>query len=263
MPSFGEQLKREREKRSITLDDISVSTKISRRLLRALEEDHFEQLPGGIFNKGFIRAYAKYVGLDEDQIVADYLVASGEEQPAAAPLPEAPARRDEPEVSREQEKAWTIPWGSLAMVLLLAALGLALWRERDRMRQAESASPPEPLPITTPSPATSPTTPASTPASSVPPAAQTFTILVEAREECWISLSSDGKDVFEGTLQAGETKKILAQRQAVVKAGNVGGIAISFNGSKVPIEGKPGQVKAFRFDENGVSTVTSSAPATN
>ena len=63
MPSFGEQLRRERERRSITLDDISVSTKISTRLLRALEEDHFEQLPGGIFNKGFIRAYAKWVTL--------------------------------------------------------------------------------------------------------------------------------------------------------------------------------------------------------
>ena len=77
LPSFGEKLKQEREKRKITLEQISVSTKIGTRMLQALEEDKFSQLPGGIFNKGFVRAYARFVGLDEDQTVADYLQASG------------------------------------------------------------------------------------------------------------------------------------------------------------------------------------------
>ena len=67
MPSFGEKLKQEREKRKMTLEEISISTKIGTRMLQALEEDKFNQLPGGIFNKGFIRAYSRYVGLDEDQ----------------------------------------------------------------------------------------------------------------------------------------------------------------------------------------------------
>ena len=73
MPSFGEKLKLEREKRKITLEQISVSTKIGTRMLQALEEDRFNQLPGGIFNKGFVRAYSRFIGLDEDQVVADYL----------------------------------------------------------------------------------------------------------------------------------------------------------------------------------------------
>ena len=81
MPSFGEKLKLEREKRKITLEQISVSTKIGTRMLHALEEDKFSQLPGGIFNKGFVRAYARFVGLDEDQTVADYLQASGDAPP--------------------------------------------------------------------------------------------------------------------------------------------------------------------------------------
>ncbi len=78
MPSFGEKLKLEREKRKISLEQISSSTKIGTRMLQALEEDKFSQLPGGIFNKGFVRAYARVVGLDEDQTVADYLQASGD-----------------------------------------------------------------------------------------------------------------------------------------------------------------------------------------
>ncbi|HEY4960339.1 MAG TPA: helix-turn-helix transcriptional regulator, partial [Terriglobales bacterium] len=79
--SFGERLRREREMRGISLDDIADATKIGTRLLRALEEEHFELLPGGIFNKGFVRAYAKYVGLNEEEAVADYLQAAGETVP--------------------------------------------------------------------------------------------------------------------------------------------------------------------------------------
>jgi cytoskeleton protein RodZ len=80
MGSFGEKMQREREMRSITLDEISESTKISARMLRALEEEEFEKLPGGIFNKGFVRAYARYLGLNEEQAVADYLGAEAESE---------------------------------------------------------------------------------------------------------------------------------------------------------------------------------------
>ncbi len=82
MPSFGAKLKLEREKRKITLEQISISTKIGIRMLQALEEDNFNQLPGGIFNKGFVRAYSRFLGLDEDQTIADYMQASGDPLPA-------------------------------------------------------------------------------------------------------------------------------------------------------------------------------------
>jgi cytoskeletal protein RodZ len=75
LEAFGEKLRRQREQRGITLEAISSSTKISTRMLRALEEEHFDQLPGGVFNKGFIRAYARQVGLDEEEAISDYLAA--------------------------------------------------------------------------------------------------------------------------------------------------------------------------------------------
>src|SRR5437879_1062766 len=80
MGTFGERMQREREMRSITLDEIAESTKISARMLRALEEEEFEKLPGGIFNKGFVRAYSRYLGLDEEQAVADYMGAEAESE---------------------------------------------------------------------------------------------------------------------------------------------------------------------------------------
>ena len=72
MGSFGERLQREREMRGVTLDEIAEATKIGTRSLRALEAQEFEKLPGGIFNKGFVRAYAKFLGIDEEQAVTDY-----------------------------------------------------------------------------------------------------------------------------------------------------------------------------------------------
>ncbi len=80
MGAFGEKLRKQREQRGIELDKISNATKISTRMLRALEEEHFDQLPGGVFNKGFVRAYARQVGLDAEEAVSDYLAALRESQ---------------------------------------------------------------------------------------------------------------------------------------------------------------------------------------
>jgi cytoskeleton protein RodZ len=75
MAHFGEELRREREARGIALDSITDLTKIGSRHLVALESEHFEQLPGGVFNKGIVRSYARAVGLDEDVWVGRYVSA--------------------------------------------------------------------------------------------------------------------------------------------------------------------------------------------
>ena len=80
MGAFGDKLRKQREQRGIELDAISNTTKISARMLRAIEEERFDLLPGGVFNKGFIRAYARQVGLDEEEAVTDYLTALRESQ---------------------------------------------------------------------------------------------------------------------------------------------------------------------------------------
>jgi len=142
LPSFGEKLKQEREKRKITLEQISSSTKIGTRMLQALEEDKFNQLPGGIFNKGFVRAYSRCVGLDEDQTVAEYLQASGDLPPVATEIQvrEDNAREDEArenalrvarlDVAGSDDTPRQLPWGWFAAILLVIALALSLWSHR-------------------------------------------------------------------------------------------------------------------------------------
>ena len=73
MNEFGDKFRKAREKKELSLDDVSNVTKISSRMLQAIEEENFDQLPGGVFNKGFIRAYAKHLGLNSEDAVTDYL----------------------------------------------------------------------------------------------------------------------------------------------------------------------------------------------
>ena len=71
--SFGGDVRRERELREVSLQEISEATKISMKFLHAIEENQFDLLPGGVFNVGFIRAYAKHIGVDDDEMVNNYL----------------------------------------------------------------------------------------------------------------------------------------------------------------------------------------------
>src|SRR3954470_21875282 len=161
--SFGERLRREREMRGISLDEIAAATKISARNLRALEDEKFNQLPGGIFNKGFVRAYAKFLGIDQEQIVAEYEAASQEtevarEQKLKDEFSKAEFRKqkknDDQEISLEPKSQW----GTIAVIVLIAALaygGYSFYQRRklDKLQQAQS-----PAAVSQP-PATMPTAP--------------------------------------------------------------------------------------------------------
>lgn len=137
--AFGERLQREREMRGITLDEIAKATKIGTRSLRALEEEDFRKLPGGIFNKGFVRAYARYVGIDEEQAVTDYLAALGE--------PHDPAL--DSERLKKLEVNWkpprqenlgslagrSLPWKKIVVLVVLAVIVVLGWHYRHNIGQ--------------------------------------------------------------------------------------------------------------------------------
>jgi cytoskeletal protein RodZ len=73
MPTLGEELRHKREQRGITLAEIAEATRIGTRFLKAIETNNFATLPGGIFTRSFIRAYAKHVGMNEDEAIGLYL----------------------------------------------------------------------------------------------------------------------------------------------------------------------------------------------
>jgi len=117
---FGETLRRERELRGFSLRDVANATKISISSLKALECSNFEALPGGAFTRGFVRAYAGYIGLDPEEMVNHYLfeVSGSSEGPDA----EEGVTREEHTRRRQRMLAVT-----LAGAILLALAVFTLW----------------------------------------------------------------------------------------------------------------------------------------
>ncbi len=128
---FGEELKQERERRGISLDDVAVSTRVALRHLHALEDDRFTELPGGVFNRGIVRSYAQRCGLDADRILGSFqaaLLASGvrteEPEDAWVELVEAVDRH-----RKEAEPTPRIRWLGVASMLigvLILSIGVCL-----------------------------------------------------------------------------------------------------------------------------------------
>jgi cytoskeleton protein RodZ len=269
--SFGARLKREREQRKITLDDISVATKIATRFLAALEEEHFDQLPGGIFNKGFVRAYARHLGLDENQAIADFVAASApsvpEVEPQDTPVLAAMAVRV-PASRRKSASNDGIPWGGIAAALLMMAFAFALWGFHSREKSSPRAAVPPPQQTTQAQPAAVAETSVSSqslpsessvgaketapPPAVSAPSAGTFVVLINAREDSWVSITADGNQILQDTLAASTDKSIEARNQVVIKTGNVGALDVSFNGKKLAPLGRKNQVKTLTFDINGL-----------
>jgi cytoskeletal protein RodZ len=197
MPTLGEELKHRREERDISLADISEATRIGTRFLKAIESDNFSVLPGGIFTRSFIRAYAKQVGMDEDEALALY------QQQTASPSTEPPplqqsqtdqrarqavfvehpvrpsaeprARRSEPMSFRAAPTRTSWPTiiiaGGIALFVVIIVLALVkqLNRASSESTQQAQTSPTQTSPTQTPPPAdTQSVQPATSPAD-VPP----------------------------------------------------------------------------------------------
>ena len=274
MGAFGERFRREREKRKIALDDVAKATKIGTRMLQAIEEEKFDQLPGGMFNKAFVRSYARHLGLNEDQAAADYTETYSKLHPEN-PLadPEAEGRKileqRAARVQQERPRLERIPWGKAAVALLMVAFGFAVWgsysrfiKSSDRAEarkqkpvKAAAALPSQPAPqvVEASTPAASQPQPTENAAENSQPAVGSFEVLIKAREDSWIHIKVDGKELPDGMLAANTEKSIQANSEVVVKAGNVGAVDFWFNGQKLPAQGELDQVKIIAFGPSGLA----------
>jgi cytoskeleton protein RodZ len=126
MSSFGESLRRERELRQISLREISEATKINLRYLDALERDDFRHLPGGVFNKGFVRAYAQFIGIDPESMVTAYLEEEGRQEARAARTNGAPAPAVEVVEPAAPPAAARLWFAALVVALILVVLAAGL-----------------------------------------------------------------------------------------------------------------------------------------
>lgn len=290
MGSFGDKLKREREMRGVTLDEIADSTKIARRHLEALESEDFGSLPGGVFNKGFVRAYARFIGIDEDQAVADYAAVNQEVLPPEDQFPleihEKPNRELNPRSLRY------LPLIGSAVALVLVVAGYAMYRTRhhqgdgvsvaaqteqgtqeaknDRDRIAQPARSAEPAKqegrmvavtenvaqpaderqVASAAPSSRPSEPAKPKA--LPPE-HSFFVIIKAKEDAWISVVADGHRVSHGILKADKQRFVRAGKEILLTTGNAGGIDVSFNGRPLGAIGNESEARTLLFTPTGAA----------
>ena len=147
MTSVGETLRRERERRKLELRQVSNETKISLRLLEAIEAEQFEKLPGGVFTRNFVRQYARLLGLDEEEIAAELARVLEPEPPQVAEAPRiAPSSPEFPgmaewETVSDSRRPWVSSLGALGMmvgVMVLCSL-VYMWWQRERRTASDSA----------------------------------------------------------------------------------------------------------------------------
>jgi cytoskeletal protein RodZ len=226
--SFGSWLRRQRELRQVTLREIADTTKISIRYLEALEDERFDVLPAPVFAKGFLREYARYVGLDPDEVVNTYLTAQSRAEP-----------EEEAEPWASQNKRPSLEWTSglllaLAAVVILALVALlAFYAER-----SGEAPPPVPPTVARPQPAPPPE-PVATPS---PVVQAPLVVTMDFAEDCWVEAKVDGQRRLSELHVQGESLTLEADEMVVLTLGNARGVRIEVNGREYELEVRGGRI---------------------
>jgi cytoskeleton protein RodZ len=240
-PSFGVELKRERLLREVSLEEISAATKISIRLLTALETGDLARLPAPVFTRGFIRAYSLYLGLDPVEKINTYL--SETEPTAEPPAPSAPTPRGGSRFLRgPRSTAGTILGGVTAILLVLGLIARPEHR-RDNVARLSRAALVEPVSFKNVAPSNEPTPlirEDAPPAPPIPTGGVTLTL--DFDEPSWVEISADGTKVFGGLVAAGTNRRFEARSEFRITLGNAGGVRVSIDGHPAARLGAPGEV---------------------
>lgn len=231
--NFGEALRREREMRGVSLEEVSNATRISTRFLLALENEQWHELPGGVFNRGFVRSVSRFLGLDEDALIAEYALVTN----------------DKPEVAvwatEQKRRSGAAP---VVLVLILIALGVggyfawqmaspwlgpkvaALW-ERVTGSGSSGVAADQSRP------------PAAAPAATAPAPVVTgeLELKLEAGKATTVRVYADGVNQFDGRIEKDAKHTFRAREKFEINAQDPSALVMSLNGQEVPPFGFPGQ----------------------
>ena len=283
MSDFGASFRSARESRLLTVEMVARETRISARYLDAIENEAFDILPGGVFNRGFIRTYATKLGLDPEAKLAEYHALIADEQGT----PRLRSTGNTPE-TRPERRILPIALGALVLVIILyyalerggvapdetPPVGETVAATGISDPAPASLAPVDPAPASLapvdPAPASpAPVDPA--PASPAPvepvPAiprivdgaagtragsADNVQILLEAHEPTWIALASDGEQLVEGMILEPGTRRTFAASEVIeLRIGNAAGLTLTVNGEQLPSLGADNQVRNLRITPDG------------
>ncbi|NBO63363.1 MAG: DUF4115 domain-containing protein [Acidobacteria bacterium] len=242
MLTLGQELKKRREEKGLTIKQVAASTLVGIRFLQAIEDDDYAVLPGGIFNRAFVRKYASVVGMDETSAIQQY-----EEQLSQQGVDSL--RNFEMGVENWDNPP-TSGNGLLVSLVALVLLSAGAWYVYNYFYLPRKA----PVvveagvnkPVITPSPISVPS-PAPTPTPLATPETQGLVLRIETREApCWVKITRDSEPSEESIQPPGQMSEYSARERLIVNVGNLPTLRITINGRPI------NQSKVVKFPKSVV-----------
>lgn len=242
---FGQVFKDKRLSLGLTLEHIEDETKIRKLYLDAIEKERFNILPPRVYATGFVKKYARYLLLDEAEMVNRFVdMAYGHEQVEITPVT--------PQRERPDFQIQALNWRNVVVAgaFLLAALwvgNMVVGAISDRSPNLAQKAPSQQQNQSTAQP-NAQINKADNNKDNASDSTQSATVRISALSDCWVKAIVDGQTVFSSTLAAGQEKVFEGREAVLLTVGNAGGIEVYYNGDKIGPLGEKGEViqKEFR-----------------
>jgi cytoskeleton protein RodZ len=233
--ALGERFRAAREARGLSLSSVAEQIRIRSVYLAAIEEENWSAIGVPVYVRGFLRTYARFLGIDPEEAVAAF----NRTQPQPPP-PQGGSARERTETDSAARRGSLIIWFAAAVAVVLVAFvvynELTMRREETAANLAAASATPSPAAAATPTPSAKPLGPATGPNS--------LALVLSAPS--WLRVTVDGSVSMEGTFPAG-TSKTFHGKNALVRIGNAGGVEVYVDGKDVGKLGKSGDVVEQAF----------------
>lgn len=240
MEKIGDVLRNTRQVKGISLREVEEATKIRLRYLEALENSDYEQIPGRVYALGFLRNYARFLGLDAQELIERFKA-------------EYPAKEDfQPveEISSSMPRLASRKKNPLLLILgVIIFLWSVNWIYNFYQSSTNQSTPPQagdPGIVVEPRPSDQ-----QEPIAPEPPK-EKVELTIKATGNCWTDVVIDGTGSFTGTLRAGDEKTFQGQEEIKITLGSAGVVELTVNGQGWPPLGKPGDVVHVTFKPDSV-----------
>ncbi|GAP95671.1 helix-turn-helix domain-containing protein [Leptolyngbya sp. NIES-2104] len=239
LAELGNRLRDRRQSQDISLEKVAGATCIQPRLLKAIEQGKIEELPEPVYIHSFIRQYADAIGLNGVEFASEF--------PTTGVMALPTIRTSWRSLPGAQLRPMHLYL--MYMVLIFGAVnGLSYFLNRSTQASLPAIEVQQPI---VPSPM-GPMQPVQQPASTkkitpAPASNKPIRVGVTVAEESWVRVMADNQVAFEGELPKGTQRTWTADRQVVVRAGNAGGVIVSYNESQAKPLGQPGEIEEMIF----------------
>ncbi len=233
METRGPYLRSAREAKGMDLRDAAQQTRISINFLKAIEEEDFAKLPGDVFVKGFLKSYARFLQLSEDDVMKRYAelirpaAGASSQKSEKAKAAAAPPPQSAPETERAVKMSWEpLLWGGIAVISLAALLLIVVpgrhHRAKEPPRQPATYSTVTASVVTTPS------------VSAIP---EKLYLDIIALDDVWVLVRTDSSPQKKAVLKKGESITWSADARFLVSCGSIGAVKLVLNGKELTVTG--------------------------